>query len=123
MPKIYTTENITANQRAWYEQKFKPSKCKECKKPIVFMKNIHWNYVPCDAVKKIIGENEGDMKIMQEDGIISTMGRRVGWPVHVCVKQSGDSADRKAAGVVTKNAEQSSTASQPPRGPGQSPLF
>jgi len=52
------------------------------------MKNIHGNYVACDAAKKIVNEREGDIRIMCEDGMISTMGRRFGWPVHECLKKA-----------------------------------
>lgn len=50
------------------------------------MKNIHGNYVACNAVKKIVNDGEGDVRIMCEDGMISSMGRRFGWPVHECKK-------------------------------------
>jgi len=48
------------------------------------MKNIHGNYVPCEAAKKIVNPGEGEVKIIGEDGMITTMGRRFGWPVHEC---------------------------------------
>ena len=65
-------------------QRYNPSRCEKCRKPIVFMKNIHGNYVPCQAAKKVVNPGEGDAKIIGEDGIITTIGRRVGWPVHEC---------------------------------------
>ena len=50
------------------------------------MKNLHGNEVPCDAVKKIVNEKDpkGDIRVMDEEGIISSVGRRIGWPVHEC---------------------------------------
>lgn len=86
MNRIYTTDNISANQRAWYRQKFNPRKCQYCDAPIVFLKDITWRYVVCEAVKKIVNPGEGDTSILQEDGMISREGRRIGWPVHHCPK-------------------------------------
>lgn len=50
------------------------------------MKDLHGNEIPCDAVKKIVNEKDvnGSIRVMDEEGIISTVGRRIGWPVHEC---------------------------------------
>mgnify|MGYP006935477758 CR=1 FL=1 len=82
--KIYTNDNIPHNQRVWRLNRYSPSKCKYCGKPILFLKNIHWNYVACDAKKVIVTATEGDRKILDEEGMIVTSGRRFGWPVHEC---------------------------------------
>jgi hypothetical protein len=97
MRKIYSTENISANQRAWYEQRYNPPKCRACKQPIVFMKNHRWNYVPCDARKIIVNEGDalGSIAIMDAEGIVTTQGRRVGWPVHVCKAKTENSEPQK----------------------------
>lgn len=112
MAKIYSNQDLTANQREWFRQKHKPSRCKKCQKHIVFMKNIHWNYVACDAVKKIVTETEGDRRIMQEDGIISTMGRRFGWPVHECEAKKISAAPAKGEGTIPQQSAPTITPSQ-----------
>ena len=89
---IYTNENISGNQRVWVRERFNPVKCKDCGKGILFMKNLHGNYVPVDAVKKIVneGDTNGSIPVIDEMGIVTTTGRRVGWPVHVCKTKNND---------------------------------
>lgn len=83
---IGETQAITENQRLWKQQRTRPRKCRECGAPIVFLKNANGNYVPCDAVKKIIDDNR--TRVMDEMGLILWMGpRKIGWPVHECKKK------------------------------------
>ena len=53
---------------------------------IVFLKDARWKTFPCDAIK--VRESEDGRRIMEESGLITTMGERVGWPVHECRNQS-----------------------------------
>lgn len=79
---------ITLNQRLWHRQKHRTSVCKYCKRmKIVFLKNIHGQFIACEATKVV--EKEDGRKILDEQGIISKMGRRVGWAVHDCSAKPG----------------------------------
>jgi len=84
--KLYSNQNISENQRSWYRQRYNPSLCNKpnCGKRIVFLKDLHGNTIACDAVKKVVNPGEGDMQIMDDQGIVSKMDRRVGWPIHIC---------------------------------------
>ena len=73
---------LTYNQREWNRQKHKPSHCRDCREKIVFLKDLRGWTFPCDAVKVVI--KEGDKKIIGEDGLITHMGERIGWPLHEC---------------------------------------
>ncbi len=96
MTKIYSND-IPANQRAWYAQRYKPTACKfKCGNNIVFMKAFGGGTIACEARKILV--TAGDMKIMCEDGTISKEGRRFGWPVHVCPKDPKMIAEKKMKG-------------------------
>lgn len=102
MRRIYSNTNLPANVRAWYAQRYKPAKCRYCGKPIIFLKDIHWNMIPCDAIRKIFNPGdpgERDRKVMGDDGMITKMGRRFGSPVHECLKQ-GDSGTAPTGQVI-----------------------
>lgn len=71
------------NQRLWNRQKHRPALCKYCKRvKIVFLRNLHGDFIPCEAVK-LVHKKDGQ-KVLDEQGIVSWMGVRFGWPVHNC---------------------------------------
>lgn len=78
-------QEITSNQRAWNRQKYSPTMCKYgCGTNLVFMKDGGNRTIPCESRKIIVDKND-DRRIMEESGLITTMGRRFGWPVHDCI--------------------------------------
>ena len=77
--------DIPMNQRMWNRQKHKPTMCRYCKtQKIVFLKNVHGNFVACEAAKVI--EKKDGRKILDPYGMICHMGERIGWPIHHCPK-------------------------------------
>lgn len=83
---------LTANQRSWNRQKNNPAMCRYgCGMKIVFMKDALWRTIPCEA-RKIVVVKDGQ-KIMEESGLITRLGRRVGWPVHDCLAERAQQTD------------------------------
>ena len=74
----------TYNQRQWIIQRQRPKRCnkQDCGKRIVFLKDASGRTFPCDAIK--VRETKDGRRIMEESGLVTTIGERVGWPVHEC---------------------------------------
>ena len=83
-------QETTYNQRQWIRQRQHPRKCSNCKKKIIFLKDARWVTFPCDAVKVL--EKMDGRRIMEESGLITTIGDRIGWPIHECsIKNDAES--------------------------------
>lgn len=71
----------------YQQQKERPTLCRYCNQKIIFMKVIPTGFRPVEHVKRVYDAIDTDTKVVDEQGLVSTMGRRVGWKLHECLQK------------------------------------
>jgi hypothetical protein len=84
----------TYNQQQYMRANIRRTKCRTCKKQIIWMRTLQGRTIAVDPMKLI--NNDPNVRILDEEGILLLdCGRKIGWRVHECQQP-----ERKLGGMV-----------------------